>query len=566
MPLSQKKLSTGSKKKVRPVEKKLTVKEAVDRKLRTIGYDPSIDIYKERARQVAATQKGLSRLVFDIFGSDTIASLALALDPYSRFRLTNHKIAAVNRHQVLDGIRFSKRFRHRKEIHESASTVMGTYPYSNGASSYLVLNEDSHEEITPQERIPGFKHDTTYKTRKPDELDGEFELYAPSLSTSSYDHDANVDYRVGTVSFGTYPAPASFVERYVYRNNVVIRFDDPSVRIDKNSHDSWLSSYRANALATLAANALPMIGKSLPTSRKFNLAYNIGELKDLPLLLKNSVALYKDGSSILKSPDKFSSQYLNYKFGWESTLQAVRSMLDLPEKVAKKINYLILRQGKPTTFRSRKSFSEPLSGGPTFSTEAYFWDEYIYGWSGYESRMYHRGELRCAVNAFVELPALDPPQLRGTLTDQLFGSAPTPSDIYDWVPWTWLFDWFSGIGDYIHMMDALNNDPSLINYGFLSYVSRGQGFGGYHGVSRKTWGESVTPPPSSSGGESRETIERIAVFDFRYHLRKSILSLANVKSTSDFGTLSDYQASILSALSTKFKGPLSKRGTTFRTT
>lgn len=565
MPKSQKKLSKGSKKKKRPVEKKLTVKEAVDRKLRTIGYDPSIDIYKERARQVAATQKGLSRLVFDIFGSDTIASLALALDPYSRFRLTNHKIAVVNRHQKLDGIRFCKRFRHRKEIHETKSTTLGTYPYSSGESNYYYLNEDSNEESTPQESIPGFKHDTTYKTRKSDELDGEFELYAPSLTTTRYDHDADVDRRVTTTSFGSYPSPASYLEKIVYRNNVVIRFDDPSVRIDKSSHDGWLSTYRANALATLAANALPMIGKALPTSRKFNLAYNIGELKDLPLLLKNSVALYKDGFSILKNPDKLSDQYLNYKFGWESTIQAVRTMLDLPEKVAKKINYLILRQGKPTTFRSRKSFSEPLSGGPTYSTETYFWDEYIYGSSWYESKMYHRGELRCAVNAFVELPALDPPQLRGTLTDQLFGSAPTPSDIYDWVPWTWLIDWFSGVGDYIHMMDALNNDPSLINYGFLSYVSRGQGVGGYHGISRKTWGEATTIPPTSSGGESRDTIERIAIFDYRYHLRKSILSLANVKSTFDFGTLSDYQASILSALSTKFKGPLSKRGVNLHT-
>jgi hypothetical protein len=81
------------------------------------------------------------------------------------------------------------------------------------------------------------------------------------------------------------------------------------------------------ALATIKFGKLghSMISECLPRSRKVSLAYNLGELKDLPMMYRKTVELYH---LQLKNLDlrKAGDQYLNWKFGWEQTLRGVQDV------------------------------------------------------------------------------------------------------------------------------------------------------------------------------------------------------------------------------------------------
>jgi hypothetical protein len=260
------------------------------------------------------------------------------------------------------------------------------------------------------------------------------------------------------------------------------------------------------------------------------------------MMLKGTVQLVRDNFKILRSYKKISNQFLNEKFGWESTLSAIDGMLRLPAKIAKRINYLLLRNGKDTSFRSVKRFTEGISSPPAFIDDWGSW----YGGTTSSSSAKRDIELRLMINVALRMPDISVPTVRADLIQRFAGGWLEPSDVYNLIPWSWLVDWFEGFGDYLSLLDTLHQDPNLINYGFITYLSKGEST-----TTFVTKG-SVTSTYSMCGSNVNQTENVVFTHPSRanwtYHIRKDLSHYAGVKSISNFGSLSLTQQAIIGAL------------------
>jgi hypothetical protein len=288
-----------------------------------------------------------------------------------------------------------------------------------------------------------------------------------------------------------------------------------------------------------------MLLRAYPTRRKFALTYNLAELKDLPMMIRNSVQLYRNLTKL--SVKDVGNLHLNIQFGWKQVLEAVFDMLQTPTRVAKEINYLLKRRGLATSFRSKMKFLDGMSFVPTFG----------YNFMANETNLVtyppsggREAELRCVINAVVNFPNLDVPRLREELYSKFMGASLRPDDVYNLVPWTWLIDWFAGAGRYIDLIDTVNTDRFLINYGFLTYQSSGSVTGNMK--VNVVGNYSFIMPGSSVGWSQTETQSYSPKLVFKHTIRKDLSSYSGMKNSTTLTGVSGSQLAILGALIAKF--------------
>jgi hypothetical protein len=535
-----------SSKDTTPDQRYANARELSERRLRSLGYDTVYDVYRERAKDLAASREFLDRLAYEFLGPDLIASTAFALDPYRKFKFSTAPVTAVNRKRVLTGVTGTPRsYTYRTPNSTKAiQMVFGVWSPDFNSSG---TTPSGGATLTSQANIDGYLYDTSRSTRQGTGSEvGEMELYIPRIQTTPW----NYTWRErDNISINDAPPITYYHARSIKDHETVVK--GPTQWMSKSSHDVWFNAYKSAALVSLTKAAPGMAAKCLPTSRLFALNYNIAELRDLPRLLRDSVKRLKDLENFLRRlPSSSGGLYLEYKFAWESTFKAVQDMLELPEKIAKRVNYLLSRNGKLTTLRYRYRYTEALSSFPTLNFETYPYDVALDSTS---VRGSHAVEMRCAVNAQIDLPHVDIPELRKELLTRLWGLDAQPSDIYNLVPWTWLFDWFGGMAEYLNVIETLSNDTSLVNYGFVSFISRGEVVS--HLKLKADGNESI----AISGQPTQNRVlkyrpNRDARFIWKYHLRRSIASLAGVKTISGMTGLSDSQKAIVTALATKKRG------------
>jgi len=330
-----------------------------------------------------------------------------------------------------------------------------------------------------------------------------------------------------------------------------------------------------------------MAPKCYPNRRNFNLFYQIAELRDIPGMLKSSVQTWRELQDLLgpalftklakgnlpvnqKTTDILTSYagrtgirtnfdqsvgnlYLNFKFGWQSVVQAVEGLMLKPKQVSKDINILMERNGKNITLSTGRVIDEEWTSPPGMTL-------YLPGLlpdPNYPSttRARRQAKIRCVVNSGFQLPELDIPAFREKLFYEKLGVNPHPSDIYDLVPWTWLVDWFTGATAYFKAIEATLMDPSIINWGFVVYKSHLRSvtsIGGFQDYNNATYRD--TNPTHPTVETKRFYNVAAGTFTADYKVRIDLARLFAVKSTAGVG-LSDYQKSILGSLfSVKVKG------------
>lgn len=527
------------------------------------AYDRTIDLYRQRARDDAAKAKGLERFLFELFGTDLIGSIACAFDPWVRFRFPRYKITPVQRTRGFRCIAAATR-----QLWSSYDDLtIRTSSYNGDFYESTTGHSGGMSARTSQQEVWGFVKDTTRKTRSLESDLGEFELFKPAFKSSGFSYGRD-DF---SYVFTTMPGNKS--QTYWKNRHYSIGREGPTFYISKYAISS--SACNTRAKAAMAKHSLGLVSKSLPTSRRFNLAYQIGELKDLPQTLRGTLAAWRDIESLLgaqlfskllrnpgawtpeyrqillarrnqlgleKLDSSASNAYLCYKFGWESMVSSINQLMSKPERVANDVNRLIQRNGLATSFRSSKRWVEKWDSPPNASFDLDGGETLI---SGPSASGFLECELKCMVNATYSFPELDLPTLRKQIWNHKMGVIPLPSDIFDLVPWTWLVDWFTGLGDYIHVMNELFEDRSLINYGFVTYIEKATS-----NITVNLRYQSTGSRVIDSQRESwttRQFVSPTAEYSHKYILRKSLDQVADIKTPSS-GNLSTTQKTILSAL------------------
>lgn len=531
------------------------------------GYDPRM-FYEYRYETLVKEATGVERFAYKYIPFTLLKSFAFAIDPLAKFKVSAHSITPANR----DKYRITASvLQQRKWTRWRDATSYTTTPnYRNVQfcdSPYYVWSPNpgtkSTGSIASQPVLADYLKDTTTKTRLVGSLQGELELFKSTLNSPP-----RKIYRGSTVKAYYSPgAPSPQCSavggtRMQHNGSWDYEYEEltPSAAtLPLSTHTSLRNSEIAYAKALCQKHAPALLKKWSPNARTYTLFRNVVELRDLPRSVKqmaetlyNLRVLYV---SLHTSPRvrrvifdlkhtarDIPKEYISFHFGWKQTYNDLVELLDLPGKLSKKYNFLIARSGKPTTFRTSMKVPAGLTGVSGFE----------YTGSSYEhtvsssSRIDKISELRLVINATFDFPPINPVQFNHENFLERIGAIPRPTDLYNLIPWTWLVDWFTGLGSYVELIDETNRDPSLINWGMITCRTQGKLTTDY--TSKSTIQDHTYFNPGETHINRLIDNRHTSVLEFECQTRSDVASILAVKQTSVPTTLTSYQKSILGAL------------------
>jgi hypothetical protein len=242
-----------------------------------------------------------------------------------------------------------------------------------------------------------------------------------------------------------------------------------------------------NDLASYGATA---IARYSPLKPGVNLGQTVGELlkegiPTLPLNLKKRLEDLVSQDSKRNIPHRLAKgaaqDYLNVVFGWRPLVQDLRQMYNTFVTVQSRIEQIIRDNGRPVRRRGRISRTVSSSVTPFSGTEM---TRYVFippifgstsdsGETGSDSRA--NGSKRIVTSTDITfsgrfryyLPKAPDNRWTTEAGLALFGLNPSPSLVYELMPWSWLIDWFSNLGDVITNWSSNGIADLIIDYGYV---------------------------------------------------------------------------------------------------
>jgi len=550
---------------------KLSVGPRFDTRGLPEGYDPH-KLYEYR-HDTFVPANGLESFVYKLMPISLIKSVAFAIDPTYRYKVSASIITPTNRVRsrgtasVLDArSRLGHVFDHSYAHTQNYGGV--ALCFSPGLDYQNLYNADFPVDLPNQEVLVSYVKDTTIRTRLFGSSMGEFESF----------------------KFDLFSTPRSILQLYTLRGyfssghpynptcaalggtniegphgqdtRITWTWQGHSAVFPKTTYDALTVSEVEFNKALAVKNSVSMLKGISPFTRDYSLLRNAIELRDIPrsiLQLKNTMenlrkvfdtfgrsSSTRDLIFDLKQSSKdIPSEWLSYHFGWRQTYKDLVELMALPEKISNKINFLMRRSQKATTFRSKREITSGTDGVSGFEYDTVSGTEFNVKNS---SRIVRESEIRLVVNATFDFPPINVPSLHYTYTwYERAGITPRFIDIYNLVPWTWLYDWFTGCGNYLELMEEINHDPSLINWGFFSVVTKGKVISDYYSECSKI--EEIRIDGIQTQYKTGVIQNRHAsILEYECHTRQDVASIYDVKRTSVPSSLTAYQHSILGSI------------------
>lgn len=505
-------------------------------------------------------------LLMTVFGPERMGSIALAFDPSAKFQFGGQKIDVARRRRTRETGSYVAGFSAERLVSIYRNYIVNDDESISIVSEYLYYEGSEDLGVT----LPSSKTThTTFCEDSTDKLRAEGCLYNEMESCKVHDLDwlKAPSEPISIHEDVTVFIDSTAYERSVYDTTIIYHEGSPLAPIvDNYGFDDALPSLNASVKQFCSDHLDDVLTNCLSSRRLFNAFYQIGELKDLPMMIAKTIdtrnyllSLLSDPNSALVSADKASGDaYLNYLFGYKSIEQVVKSLCRLPEKLAKRFNYLLRKNSKRVSQRFTQRYSGveqlgELSPSWTYLVPAAVSYELIDEKVDFQPDL----ELRCVVNSTINFPQLAVPKFSDSTYRDMLGLnfPPRIIDLYNLVPWTWLGDWFTGLGKYLDMIETIFYDRDLINVGFITaLLTSNIGIAGTLRMrkSRVAVYNSVGDLISETLGDPVDIPYRtIGAMDYR--VRFSIDDLFGVKSVLDKqGLLTDDQKKILGALLTKF--------------
>jgi hypothetical protein len=305
-----------------------------------------------------------------------------------------------------------------------------------------------------------------------------------------------------------------------------------------------------------------LLKNNLPFKRQYSLARNIAELKDLPRSVAQARQTAEDLKAVWqslagspkvrakvfdltnKAASNLPGEYLSYHFGWKQLHKDLMDLVDLPEKLSKKLNFLILRSGKQSTFRKVQESESGETGGPGF---VYDYMDHEWGQT-HSSHIRRKHKTTLVVNGVFDFPPINNVAMRQRFFADQIGLIPRFIDVYNIIPWTWLIDWFTGLGNYLEVIEETNHDPVLINWGMITTHTIGKLTTEFEyrtatQVDHYLNNVRVSPEAASDSNQHHSS-----VLSYECRTRRNVARVLGMETTSIPDTLTGYRASILGAL------------------
>jgi len=177
----------------------------------------------------------------------------------------------------------------------------------------------------------------------------------------------------------------------------------------------------------------------------------------------------------LTSLRNLGSEYLNVVFGWKPLLSDLRKMYYLWQDVDRRMGQIIRENGKAISRRANVETSSTLDvvDGPTAQPFAYYniWGG-VPNFPTFEGttvlthlkRTYARVWYMAKYQYYI--PDVGSSLWTTRARAALFGVLPTPALLWEVLPWSWLIDWFTNVGDIYSNIspNAVDNLVTLYSY------------------------------------------------------------------------------------------------------
>lgn len=281
---------------------------------------------------------------------------------------------------------------------------------------------------------------------------GLFERYVSGvLQTSSVGHDYETLNETCDDSTGRdSDHPMTIVKKY--------RFIEPLNGIQGNPplgtgrrYTNVVPAYAANTsldhlpisgMPSESASATTLLARTNPGRASVSIPVFVGELRDLPHMLKVV------GDTL---PKKAAHLNLSWQFGWKPLISDLRKMLDFQATVDKRARELSRLYSKGGLKRRMN-----LGTWGVASTTTEFVDTAMDASLTYFVHKYTSAKRWGTVRWLpTDRPAtIDAVQLKKLARKAVFGLSIQGVDAWNLIPWTWLIDWFSNCGEYL---EAHNN-------------------------------------------------------------------------------------------------------------
>jgi hypothetical protein len=381
---------------------------------------------------------------------------------------------------------------------------------------------------------------------------GEFEHFAYKITSPAL-QNAYYQSRHNDLSMSC-NNQVSWTDDYYYTQN-----SGPGAVMSKASLDALRTSEIAELETQMQKKALGMLAKTVPMSRRYTAFRNVVELKDLPrsiLSLKRALENFNHSFHLLpigeqaalrkylnRGSKDIPGEYVSYHFGWKQIYRDVMDLLEKPVRAAREVNRLMRRSGEPTTFRSLSKVAGKTTDTPGFSYD-YPTPEQFAIRTQTEHRRQH--EYRMVVNATFDFPKVNVPVFKKELLLFKLGVNPMPTDLYNLIPWSWLVDWFTGLGNYVEAIDIINTDKSLINWGIFTGITKGEITTTRSWRSDDYWERKINNVLSQSWTQRYKS--HTSILNYTLQIRRNVTSAYDVKTILEPSSLSLYQQSILAAI------------------
>jgi hypothetical protein len=184
-----------------------------------------------------------------------------------------------------------------------------------------------------------------------------------------------------------------------------------------------------------------LLAKSNPSTPEMNVPQFLGELKDLPSLIRGW------GRNILGN---LGNTYLQYRWGIKPLVSDLISMLNFQHLAQKRFKTLQkLRDGKRLGKRKVLDFGMKTRVGSGFVAQSFQRILYAHWHDVYSHKVW--GTVQWYTPAYFDLRKYDDDELMLKARRQAFGfsQAGITAAAWELLPWSWLADWFGNVGDII---------------------------------------------------------------------------------------------------------------------
>lgn len=156
--------------------------------------------------------------------------------------------------------------------------------------------------------------------------------------------------------------------------------------------------------------------------------------------------------------------------------------------------------------------------------------------------------MHCSLQAKFDFPPSMEIAFREDYFARKLGIIPSPSDLYKLVPWSWLFDWYSGLGNYLQLIEEVVSDPSLVNFAFVSCTMNTKIDVIVDAVNLASEQWNSRNGSTVSHTYNRYPVTYSAVCECKSYVRQDASSIASLRSASTGSNLTSFQQSIIGAL------------------